>query len=157
MVIKGRRISCRNAEYAMSTTMTLPRKQLELFRFRKSKRLWRAEPPIKYYTDIQHKLLQIPDLLRNEPRTDLNFAIKESDPKATHNILRILQSLAARKKAMSQQLLLEISSATARSKGQARRRYQPALSEESRKAQRNRTRRERTKCKKTENAQQQHL
>ena len=54
---------------------------------------------------------------------------------------------------MSQQLLLDISSATARSKGQARRRHQPALSEEARKAQRNQARRERARRKTTEISQ----
>ncbi|CAD6569768.1 MAG: hypothetical protein ASARMPRED_003137 [Alectoria sarmentosa] len=56
---------------------------------------------------------------------------------------------------MSQQLILDISGATARSKGQARRRNQPALSEDARKAQRNLARRERAKCKKTNNTEQQ--
>ncbi|CAD6591131.1 MAG: hypothetical protein ASARMPREDX12_004939 [Alectoria sarmentosa] len=56
---------------------------------------------------------------------------------------------------MSQQLVLDISGATARSKGQARRRNQPALSEDARKAQRNLARRERAKCKKTKNTEQQ--
>ena len=49
---------------------------------------------------------------------------------------------------MPLQLLLDISTASARSKGQARRRNQPAASEDARKAQRNLARRERTKCKK---------
>lgn len=55
---------------------------------------------------------------------------------------------------MSQQLLLDISSATARSKGQARRRNQPTESEEARKAQRNLARRERARCKKTARTEQ---
>ncbi|KAL9065224.1 MAG: hypothetical protein Q9161_008382 [Pseudevernia consocians] len=55
---------------------------------------------------------------------------------------------------MSQQLVLDISSATARSKGQARRRNQPALSEDARKAQRNFARRERARCKKTEKTEE---
>ena len=55
---------------------------------------------------------------------------------------------------MPQQLLLEISNASARSKGQARRRIQPAVSEDDRKAQRNFARRERAKCKKGGKVQQ---
>ena len=55
---------------------------------------------------------------------------------------------------MPQQLLLDISSATARSKGQARRRNQPALSQDARKDQRNHARRERAKSKKTGKTQQ---
>lgn len=59
---------------------------------------------------------------------------------------------------MSQQLILDLSdSATARSKGQARRRNQPAQSEDARKAQRNLARRERARCKKTGNTEQQRL
>lgn len=46
---------------------------------------------------------------------------------------------------MPQQLLLDILSASARSKGQARRRNQPAVSKDARKAQRNLGRRERAK------------
>ncbi len=46
---------------------------------------------------------------------------------------------------MSQRLLLDISCASARSKGQARRRNQSAPSEEARKAQRNRVRRDRVR------------
>lgn len=56
---------------------------------------------------------------------------------------------------MSQQLILDISGGTARSKGQARRRNQPAQSEDARKAQRNLARRERARCKKTGNTEQQ--
>ncbi|KAF6236194.1 hypothetical protein HO173_005823 [Letharia columbiana] len=55
---------------------------------------------------------------------------------------------------MSQQLLLDISSATARSKGQARRRNQPTESEGARKAQRNLARRERARCKMTARTEQ---
>ncbi len=58
---------------------------------------------------------------------------------------------------MSQQLVLDVSNATARSKGQARRRNQPALSEDARKAQRNLARRERARCKKTGKTDQQFL
>lgn len=46
---------------------------------------------------------------------------------------------------MPQQLLLDILSASARSKGQARRRNQPAVSEDARKVQRNLVRRERAR------------
>ncbi|KAL9136154.1 MAG: hypothetical protein Q9175_002632 [Cornicularia normoerica] len=58
---------------------------------------------------------------------------------------------------MSQQLLLDISNATARSRGQARRRNQPAQNEDARKAQRNLARRERARCKKTGKTEQQLL
>ncbi len=58
---------------------------------------------------------------------------------------------------MSQQLLLDISAASARSKGQARRRNDPAQSDGARKAQRNIARRERTRCKKTGKTEQQLL
>lgn len=58
---------------------------------------------------------------------------------------------------MSQQLVLDISDATARSKGQARRRFHPTLSEDARKEQRNLARRERARCKKTRNTEQQLL
>lgn len=58
---------------------------------------------------------------------------------------------------MPQQLLLELSGASARSKGQARRRNQPAVSENARKAQRNLARRERAKCKKAGEPKQQLL
>ena len=51
---------------------------------------------------------------------------------------------------MPQQLLLDILGASASSKGQARRRKQPAVSEEARKAQRNLARRERARCSKAE-------
>ena len=58
---------------------------------------------------------------------------------------------------MPLQLLLDISTASVRSKGQARRRNQPAASEDARKAQRNLARRERAKCKKAGETQQQLL
>ena len=58
---------------------------------------------------------------------------------------------------MSQQLVLDISNATERSKGQARRRNHPALSEDARKPQRNLARRERARCKKTGKTEQQFL
>lgn len=58
---------------------------------------------------------------------------------------------------MPQQLLLELSGASARSKGQARRRNQPAVSENARKAQRNLARRERARCKKAGESKQQLL
>ena len=61
------------------------------------------------------------------------------------------------KAVMSQQLLLDISTASARSKGQARRRNQPVVSDEARKAQRNLARRERRKYNKAGDKQQQCL
>ena len=48
---------------------------------------------------------------------------------------------------MSYQVLLDLPGATARSKGQARRRNQPCLSDDARKDQRNFARRERARCK----------
>ena len=85
--------------------------------------------------------------------------------------LLLLQKLLARKQQdsglpkptslhkaiMPLQLLLDISTASARSKGQARRRNQPTASEHARKAQRNLARRERAKCKKAGETQQQLL
>ena len=56
---------------------------------------------------------------------------------------------------MPQQLLLDILGALARSKGQARRRNQPAVSEEARKAQRNLARRERARYSKAEKIERQ--
>lgn len=61
----------------------------------------------------------------------------------------------ANKATMSQQLVLSLPGATARSKGQARRRNQPALSEDARKAQRNLARRERARYRKTGKTEQQ--
>ena len=55
---------------------------------------------------------------------------------------------------MSQELVLDLLNATARSKGQARRRNGPLLSGDARKAQRNLARRERARCKKTGNTEQ---
>ena len=58
---------------------------------------------------------------------------------------------------MSYQGLLDLPGATARSKGQARRRNQPSLSDEARKDQRNFARRERARCKRVGRTEQPHL
>ena len=58
---------------------------------------------------------------------------------------------------MSYQVLLDFPGATARSKGQARRRNQPVPSEDARKDQRNLTRRERARCKRMGKTGQLHV
>ena len=58
---------------------------------------------------------------------------------------------------MSYQVLLDFPGASARSKGQARRRNQPSLSDDARKDQRNLVRRERARCKRVERTEQPHV
>ena len=58
---------------------------------------------------------------------------------------------------MSYQVLLDFPGATARSKGQARRRNQPSLSDDARRDQRNLARRERARCKRIGRTKQPHV
>ena len=67
------------------------------------------------------------------------------------------KSSSPNKATMSYQALLDLPGATARSKGQARRRNQPSLSDDARKNQRNFARRERARCKRIGRTGQPHV